>query len=177
MLGHGAKFDQKMEQAIAALLSHGSIEAAASAVGINANTLLRWMKEPEFDAALREARRIALSRAIGRMQDASGAAAATVLKIMLDPKVPAGIRLRAAEAVLEQAIKATEMEDLEDRVAELERTAGSAKASRKGSADLTWLSATALPAAATRRAQIAAARVDGAEVDPDKAEPDEDVVE
>ena len=36
MLGHGAKFDQKMEQAIAALLSHRSIEEAAREVGISA---------------------------------------------------------------------------------------------------------------------------------------------
>ena len=40
-----------MEQAIAALLSHRSVEEAARAVGISANTLLRWMKEPEFQAA------------------------------------------------------------------------------------------------------------------------------
>jgi len=51
MLGHGAKFDHKKEQAIAALLSHRNVEAAARAVGISSNTLLRWTKEPEFDAA------------------------------------------------------------------------------------------------------------------------------
>ena len=33
MLGHGAKFDHKKEQAIAALLSHRNVEEAARAVG------------------------------------------------------------------------------------------------------------------------------------------------
>jgi transposase-like protein len=47
MLGHGAKFDHKKEQAIAALLSHRNVEAAARAVGISSNTLLRWTKEAE----------------------------------------------------------------------------------------------------------------------------------
>ena len=57
MIGHGAKFGQKMEQAIAALLSHRSVEEAARAIGVGVNTLSRWMKQPEFEAALREARR------------------------------------------------------------------------------------------------------------------------
>ena len=137
MVGHGAKFGHKMEQAIAALLSHRNVEEAARAVGISANTLLRWTKEPEFDAAYREARRTAFSQSIARLQDASGAAVTTVLKIMLDLNAPAGTRLRAAEVVLEQATKAIEMEDIEARVAELERAAGSAKRSRKRSAILT----------------------------------------
>ena len=45
MLGNGAKFDHKKEQAIAALLSHRNVEAAARAVGISSNTLLRWAKD------------------------------------------------------------------------------------------------------------------------------------
>ena len=59
MLGHGAKFGHKKEQAIAALLSHRNVEEAARAIRISANTLQRWIKEPEFDAAYREARRTA----------------------------------------------------------------------------------------------------------------------
>jgi hypothetical protein len=156
MLGHGTKFGHKKEQAIAALLSHRSVEAAAGAVGINANTLPRWIKEPEFAAAYEEARVTVFSQSIGRLQVASGAAVSTVLKIMLDPNVPAGSRLRAAEVVLERAARADQMEDIEDRVAKLERTAGLARKSRKRSADLTWLSVTPSPCPTTTRGQIAA---------------------
>jgi transposase-like protein len=125
MLGHGEKFGQKMEQAIAALLSHRSVEEAARTVGIGTNTLLRWMKKPEFKAACREARRTVFSHTIGRLQDAAGAAATTVLKIMLESNVPAATQLRAAEIVLDQAAEAGEREGLEDRVAKLERMVGS----------------------------------------------------
>ena len=156
MVGHGAKFGHKVEQAIAALLSHRNVEEAARAVGISANTLLRWLKEPEFDAACREARRMAFSQSLARLQDASGAAVTTVLKIMLDTNAPAGTRLRAAEVVLEQTTKAIEVEDLEVRVAELERAAGSAKRSRNRSAILTLTSTKALPVPATTPAQISA---------------------
>src|SRR6266852_8786099 len=157
MVGHGAKFDHKKEQAIAALLSHRNVEAAARAVGISSNTLLRWMKEPEFDAAYREARRMASGQSIARLQDASGAAVTTVLKIMLDSNMSAGTRLRVAEIVLAQTAKAIEIEDIDVRVAELERAAGSANRSRKRPAILTWSSTDALPEPATTPAQISAA--------------------
>ena len=149
MLGHGAKFGRKKEQAITALLTHRSVEEAARAVGISANTLLRWTKEPEFDAAYREARRTASCQSIARLQDASGAAVTTVLKIMLDSNVPAGTRLRAAEVVLDQGTKVMEMEDIAARVAELERAAGSAHRSHQPSAILTWPNKKALPGPAT----------------------------
>ena len=51
MKGHGAKFGRKKEEAIAALLSSKSVEDAARAIGINANTLLRWLEVPEFREA------------------------------------------------------------------------------------------------------------------------------
>jgi transposase-like protein len=119
MVGHGSKFEQKMELAIAALLSHRSLEDAARAVGVSANTLLRWMKESEFQAKLQEARRLAFSQSLGRLQEATGAAVNTTLKIMLDTNNPPGVRLRAAEIVLEQAAKAAELEQL--ALAERER--------------------------------------------------------
>jgi hypothetical protein len=170
MLGYGPRFEQKMEPAIAALLSHRNVEDAARAVGISVNTLRRWMQVPEFQAACREARRKILSQAIGQLQNAAGAAAKTVLKIMVDPTVPAGIRLRAAEIVLEHAVKAGKMEETEDRLAKLERRAGLDSFSPGRPADLTLLSASPLPGSATEPPQIAAPRVDDAEAEKDVIE-------
>ena len=124
MLGHGTKFGRKKEEAIVALLSQRNVEEAAKAVGVAANTLLRWMKEPEFDAAYREARRLAFGQSISRLQQASTAAVTTVLKLMVDQNVPASTRLRAADIVLDRTAKAIEIEDIEVRVTELERAAG-----------------------------------------------------
>ncbi len=154
MVGHGAKFEQKIEQAIAALLSHRSIEDAAREVGISANTLQRWIKEPEFQDELRKARQAVFTHAIGRLQDAAGAAVSSLLRIMMDMSTPAATRLRAIEMVLEQAAKAGEMEDFEGRLTRLERAASSASKSPKRSAELTWVSSRPLPDAATRPAQI-----------------------
>jgi hypothetical protein len=123
MAGHGEKFGRKKEEAIAALLTHRNVEEAAKATGIGTRTLIRWMQNPEFDAAYREARRAAYGQAIARLQQGSGAAASTVLKMMLDPTVPASTRVRAAVSVLEHAAKAIEIEDVEVRLSELERLA------------------------------------------------------
>jgi len=55
MVGHGAKFGRKKEEAIAALLTQRNIEEAARTAGVGTQTLLRWLKVPEFETAYREA--------------------------------------------------------------------------------------------------------------------------
>src|SRR5260370_26190990 len=91
--GHGAKFERKQEEAIAALLTQRNrqrnIEEAAKAAGIAPNTLLNWMKVPEFQKSYREARRAAFGQAIARLQQGTSAAATTLLKTMIDPSTPA----------------------------------------------------------------------------------------
>jgi hypothetical protein len=131
MMGHGTKFGRKKEETIAALLSQRNIEEAARFVNIGTKTLLRWLQLPEFDRAYREARRAAFSQSIARLQQASSAAAATLLKIMVDPSAPAACRIRAADSVLGHAAKAIEIEDIEARVSELERVAESSKDGRR----------------------------------------------
>jgi hypothetical protein len=130
MTGHGAKFGRKMEQAIAALLTRPSIEDAARLAGVGEKTLRRWMREPQFEVRYLRARREVVSQTIARMQQATGAAGVTILKLMTDPNVPAAVRLRAAECVFDLAVKGIELEDLERRLSELEKTveeSGSAK--------------------------------------------------
>jgi transposase-like protein len=129
--GHGTKFARKKEAAIAALLSHRTLEEAARAVGISPNTLLRWQQDPEFDAAFRKARRATYGQTTARLHQASSVAVSAVLKIMVDPGAPASTRLRAADIVLAHTAKAIEIEDIEARVAELERAAEPAESSRR----------------------------------------------
>ena len=127
MKGHGAKFGRKKELAIAALLTHRSVEDAARAVDLNHNMLLKWLKIPTFVKEYRTARREAVSQSVARLQQATGAAASVVLKLMTDPNSPAAVKLRAAECVFDRAFKGVELEDVEARVADLERAADAAK--------------------------------------------------
>ena len=47
-----------------------NLEEGANVVGITSATLLNWMKDPEFDAAYRKARRDAFGQSIARLQQA-----------------------------------------------------------------------------------------------------------
>src|SRR6266481_234695 len=123
MKGHGTKFGRKKEEAIVALLTQRNLEEAARAIGVAPNTLLKWMKLPDFHTAYREARRAAFGQAVARLQQGSSAAATTLLKTMIDPATPASVRVRAAEVIFNHAARAIEIEDIEARVAELERGA------------------------------------------------------
>ena len=127
MVGHGSKFGRKKEEAIAALLTQRIIEEAAKSIGVGANTSLRWMKEPEFTRAYREARRQAFGQSLARLPQATSAAAATLMKIMVDQNAPASTRVRAADSIFNHAAKAIEIEDIDARVTELERAAGTQK--------------------------------------------------
>ena len=125
------KLGRKKDDAIAALLSQRSIDEAARSINVTPRTLYRWMKEPQFEASYRQVRRTAFSQSIARLQQASSAAAATFLKLMVDPNAPAAVKLRAADLVFTHGAKAIEIEDIEVRVRELERAAETSKHSKR----------------------------------------------
>ena len=128
--GNGRNLTPKQEEAILALLTTPNVEQAARAVKIGPRTLYRWQQELEFDKAYRKARRDAFGQGTARLQQASGAAVSSILKIMVDPHAPASTKLRAADLVLTHGAKAIELEDVEARVSELERAAEEAKQKR-----------------------------------------------
>jgi len=125
MAGNGSKLTPKQEHAIQALLTTQGMDNAARAAGIGPRTLYRWMTDPQFEKAYRKARRDAFGQGAARLQQASGAAVSSILKIMVDQHAPASTKLRAAELVLTHGAKAIEIEDVEARVTELERAAES----------------------------------------------------
>jgi DNA-binding MurR/RpiR family transcriptional regulator len=122
--GHGAKYDRQQEAAIIGLLTKPSIDAAAKHAGISGPTLWRWLQEPGFQAEYRKARRHALGQATAQLQQASSAAVGALKEIIEDKEAPSSARVTAARTVLEVAVKAIEVEDLEVRVQALERSPG-----------------------------------------------------
>jgi transposase-like protein len=131
MVGHGAKSSRQRDEAIVALLTHRNIDEVARAVGIAPNTLRRWMKQPEFDAAYLEAKREAYSQSIARLQGALSAAVSTLLKVMLDPSTPAATKVRAIGIVLDHAKKAMEIEDIQARLTVLEGTEAATRGQKR----------------------------------------------
>lgn len=112
---------RKAEEAIAALLTVASIEEAAQQAGIGFRTLHRWIREDaDFQHAYRLARREVVHQAQAQIQKATGRAVATLIAVMDDPLAPPGAKVTAARVILEQAIRAIEIDDLESRIIALE---------------------------------------------------------
>jgi hypothetical protein len=110
----------KQTRAMLALLEHPTLKEAAAAVGVGETTLWRWTQEPSFKTAYMDARREAVKQSIAHLQSATGEAVTCLRDVMKSAKASDAAKVSAARAVLELALKATEIDDLANRVAELE---------------------------------------------------------
>lgn len=77
--------------------------------GIGTQTLIRWMKLPEFDDEFRKAKRLGFRQSVERLQQPSSAAVTTLLKVMVDPNTPPAVKLtsRSVEDAPERLVSAS----------------------------------------------------------------------
>ncbi len=122
MPGHGEKMTKKQDEAVLALLTETSIKAAAKKVGINEVTLWRWTQNADFMALYHATKKRITDHAISQIQAACSEAVATLRDIMSDVTAPAQSRVGAARTVLEIALKAREVDDVEARLKQLEES-------------------------------------------------------
>ena len=108
---------------IAALLVENDVTAACEAAEVVRSTAYRWMGQPAFQAALREAERGVLTATSRRLAGLGGRAVQVLKDVMGDPEVPAAVRVRAADAVLAKTLQLRETVDLEERLSALEAAA------------------------------------------------------
>lgn len=111
----------KQLKAIDALLNESKTEAAAKAAGVSVTTLWRWMQEPTFANALRAARGKVLNSTMTALQSASGEAVKTLREVLKNKVARPGEQVSAARAILEYALKAREVLEVEQRLTELEK--------------------------------------------------------
>src|ERR1700685_2619714 len=116
---------------IVALLEHSTQEKAAAALGISTVTLWRAMQKPEFAEAYRRGRRKGFSQSVARLQQASNAAVRTLLRVMTDQEAPAASRVRAADVVLQTALRGMQIEDIDARWRQLEDAAEANQGGRR----------------------------------------------
>jgi len=114
----------KQRKAVEALLTTGEVTAAAKEVGVHRDTLHRWMNQPAFHAAVRDAESRALDDLSRLLVRLGRTAIATVAKAMNDPAAPYATRGTAANASLSRLLQLRELVTLEARVQALEAAAG-----------------------------------------------------
>lgn len=110
----------KQQRAIVALLSTKSVSEAAKQAKVGERTLWRWLGDPSFRVHLAGAEADMLDATTRRLLQLQDGAIETVQAIMQDAEANAGVRLRAAQAVLENLLKLREMRNIEQRLTALE---------------------------------------------------------
>lgn len=111
---------RKQEAAILALISQPTMKEAATSAGVGETTLWRWLQQKDFQVAYQEARRESVKHAIAKLQNKTGEAVDVLAEIMNNSDANPFARVSAAKAIIEYSIKAVEVEDLAQRVEDLE---------------------------------------------------------
>ena len=120
----------KQTAAIAALLdpAYSSVTAAAAAANVPLRTLHRWMDDEAFVSRLRQAEGEALDAATMRLVSVVTPAVHVFVNIMADKSNPPGIRLRAAQMVIDSTVRLRELRNTEERLTRLELLLGNQNA-------------------------------------------------
>lgn len=117
----------KQAAGLVALLSSPTVTAAAKLAQVDRRTLQRWMKQPVFREAIREAQTSALDRAGLRLAHGTDAALDLLAELIKGHGYIDQNRRLAAEAWLDKFYKLYELADLDERISKIEdRPLGSA---------------------------------------------------
>ncbi len=115
-----SELSPKQEQFIAALVAGNSIVVAAKAVGIAERTAYNWLKLPHFQSAYQAAKQWAFDESLGELRDNVNLAIATLKRAMTNDTIDPAVQVRAANIWLQNAIQIHSMQQLEERLQELE---------------------------------------------------------
>ena len=107
------------ERFLQALMASETVADAARLAKVPDSTARRWLRDPQVRAAWLDLRRQAFDLALTGIQAATRQAVQT-LRDCLQPKMPPGVRVRAAQALIDLNAQSIERDSLEARVAELE---------------------------------------------------------
>ena len=104
------------------LLSAPTVESAAASAGIGARTGWRWMRDPTVLERLAEIRRQSMQHAMMRLQAAASAAVTCLCELQASGESESA-RVSSARTILEMALRAAEIGDIEERLEQLEQIA------------------------------------------------------
>jgi hypothetical protein len=118
---HDDGLSPKQHGAMLAVLSSPTLDLAAKAAKISRQTLYRWLKEPAFRKALKQARHLAVRQASAYVQGLSGEAAATLMDVIRNKEASVASRVSASRIALEMTYQLLEADEIAERLERLER--------------------------------------------------------
>lgn len=121
--GHGSRAG-KRELAIAALLTSRTHADAAQVAGIGLRTLQKWLTEPAFSEAYRQAKSELVTGTTAELRMNGTKAVATLSRIASDVEAPPAAQVSAARSILEYLFRGHEDENIIERLDRLESERG-----------------------------------------------------
>ncbi|WP_235043546.1 hypothetical protein [Oenococcus oeni] len=111
----------KARRFLTTLVNSATISEAIRTTGVAEATAYRWLRDEDFKAELRQARREALTAATTKLTAATGTAVDVLTAIMSDTEAPDSTRVQAARTLLSVAYDAVQADDLAERIEKLEQ--------------------------------------------------------
>lgn len=108
----------RQRKAVLVLAATGNTTRAAKEAGVTQQTVYRWLEDPTFRNELRAAELQVLENLSRRLMDLTSKAITTLDGLLSDKN--STTRLRAAQTIIEGALKLREIMSIEERVAKLE---------------------------------------------------------
>lgn len=111
----------KQNKALAALIQARTQKEAATAAGIAESTLRRYLKDPEFSKAYKEAAGEMVSDGLIKAEKGLSLAIDTLISVCCSSSANEQTRVYAARSIIESCLKLKEVYDFETRISKLER--------------------------------------------------------
>lgn len=105
---------------ISALLSCPTIKLASESVGLSEQSVYSRLRKPDFRAQLQNARDNQFQVISSKLEDANFKALDTLINILDDSEVSAGIKVKASQTLLDLSLKNREQIDVISRIENLE---------------------------------------------------------
>lgn len=107
-------------QLISALLSSATIKQASDEVGLSEQAVYSRLRKVDFRTKLQNARNDQFQVISSKLEDANFKALNTLVSILDDSEVSAGIKVRASQTLLDLSLKNREQIDVISRIENLE---------------------------------------------------------
>jgi len=120
MADNAKKLSPRQAKALNALLCHGTVLGAATASGIGARTIARYLKDEIFQASYDDAQKQQMAMTVASIQAHCNEATQTLGEIMRDSNQPPQARVASARTILEHGLGRTDAKssaaEIEDRL-------------------------------------------------------------
>ena len=115
-----SELTHKQEKFLLALITTPTTLQASKKAGITESTAYRYMKLPAFKEAQRKLMRELMSTVTGRLQYEATASVNVLAELRDNPDTPPYSRVEASKILLEMAFKTYELDDVLERIEQLE---------------------------------------------------------